>query len=269
LKFLRSDAVVAHVLTPSSIRLSLKSGDVLEAALWVGAEGRHSSLKQHVSFGQTRRHYGQHALVFDVAHTEAHGGRAFEHFTPDGPLAFLPLQGKRSAVVWSLSSELALSLKENPEALLHALIQHFGWGLGELTLAGDVSAYPLSLEMPWQTVSPRCLLIGDAAHAIHPVAGQGLNVGLRDVMRLVDHFQKTKERGLDSGSLTVLQAYDQQRKKDRWSMAAVTHALVRGFERPALRRPAAVAWDASVGMIKAFPVLKRRIMRHAMGLDAS
>lgn len=262
IQILTEEEVVQHATDTHTISLELRSKKSLSARLWIGAEGRTSPMRKALCPHALSWAYGQSALSFIVEHTEPHDGRAFEHFTPFGPLAFLPLPRHRSAVVWSLKHQTAKDLLATPKKLLHALIHHFGWGLGHLSLEGDVAHYPLSLLLPWTQAKGRRLIIGDAAHTIHPVAGQGLNLGLRDVFVLTAHLTTLRTLGLDFGFEPYLKTYVKKRRFDHLSMASFTHGLVEGLER----KLSAPFWTLGTSAVKAVPPLKRLITRHAMGL---
>jgi 2-octaprenyl-6-methoxyphenol hydroxylase len=255
----RPNEVIGYQEHASHLALTLKSGDTLMAKLMICADGKHSPMRQDISPKNLSWPYEQSALCFTVKHTKPHKQRAFEHFTDVGPLAFLPLKKDQSAVIWSLKNDLADQLMHNPHTLLHALINHFGWGLGDFTLTSRIAAYPLSLELPWTQNQNRRLLIGDAAHTIHPVAGQGLNLGIRDVFALINHIQEQRELGLDIG--LNLKNYTQKRRFDHRSMAFVTHGLVWGLEK----KWTTPIWRWGARAINLFPLLKTPLVRHAMG----
>lgn len=263
---LMPDTVKAWKPDDRGLCVTLESGLAFRTSLLAGAEGRMSRLREAIG-GSTLKHpYNQTALVLTVAHSQEHHHIAFEHFTPDGPLAFLPLQGKRSAVVWSLSPARAAALAADPHVLLHALIHHFGWGLGDLRIVSPIQTYPLSLIMPYQTWDVRTVLLGDAAHVIHPLAGQGLNVGLRDVAILSQKIRQAHALGLDIGSITLLEQMGKERRGDHWSMAALTHGLVRLFQwdNPLLNRGVALGFWG----VQRFSPLKKFLTRRAMGVHS-
>ena len=246
-------------LDPYGITLELDDGLSLKSKICVGADGKNSFLRQQISPHTLSRNYAQKALSFTIAHTKPHHNRAFEHFTNVGPLAFLPLSDQRSAVIWSVHSDLANRLSQAPSTLIHALFNHFGYGLGTLSLVSPILSYPLSLELPWTQNSNRQVLIGDAAHTIHPVAGQGLNLGIRDVFALADHLKKRHELGLDLG--LGLDSYSKRRTLDHRSMAFATHSLVHALE---------TNWTTPLWRLGAFVIdlcapLKESVVRQAMG----
>ncbi|TGW15548.1 hypothetical protein EIL50_01245 [bacterium NHP-B] len=252
--------VVHHTQHPSYLELHLDTKETLRTSLWIGAEGKNSPMRQHISPHTCSWSYDQKALVFTVHHTQDHNGRAFEHFTSKGPLAFLPLHNQSSAVIWSLEAPMADALTTSPTTLLHALLHHFGWGLGDMTLASPVAAYPLDLIMPLHHAQGRQLLVGDAAHSIHPVAGQGLNLGIRDAFILADHLKNRYQLGLDLGM--GLEDYLKRRRADYRSMAGATHGLVLGLQQ----KWTSPLWAFGTTFVDMCAPLKEAITRHAMGL---
>ena len=265
LTFRMPGQVVSWEASEDKTAVTLGSGEILMTSLLVGAEGRNSLIAEKLS-PQTWGHtYDQTALVFTLGHTEDHQNRAYEHFTPEGPLALLPLEGRQMGVVWSLKTQVANQLVEAPEVLLNALIQHFGWGLGTLTLLSQIQAYPLSLRMPRTSWGERVVLVGDGAHVLHPVAGQGLNVGFRDVVSLAEALSDARSLGLDPGSPSILGPWGKKRRPDQWGLAALTHGLVGLFEwLPPAFRPIIDAGLWGVGASHSF---KKRLIYRAMGLE--
>jgi 2-octaprenyl-6-methoxyphenol hydroxylase len=256
--------VVKTYLQEGRVMTVLQDGQIFQGSLLIASEGRHSPLRRFLSSQTLHLEYRQKALVGVVSHTEPHHHRAFEHFTEAGPLAFLPLPGgMRSAFVWSLRENLATFYERSPEALLHGMIHHFGHGFGSLSLQGPLKAYPLSLVMPLRCVGERQVLIGDAAHAFHPLAGQGLNVSFRDAFALFQTVEEGLRLGLDVGSLTQLRRYQKSRDPDRLSMGLLTHlcACVPGSSYRLLRRGV----DAGFWFVDAIPSLKKRLTMHATG----
>lgn len=249
------DSVTEKSTGLGSVKVFLENGPTFEARLVVNASGRHSSGQGAISWD-----YRQKALVFQVGHTLPHHNVAFEHFAPDGPLAFLPLKGNLSGVVWSLDTKRAEALASQPKILLNSLIQHFGWGLGDLTLSSEILSYPLTLYMPYAVTGHRQVFMGDAAHGIHPVAGQGLNLGLRDAFCLARSCFDLLSVGIDIGSTLALERYARLRGVDRWSMAGLTHLFAKGFQLSI----AAPFWDGGTTFLKMLPGLQNKIMRHAM-----
>lgn len=200
-----------------------------------------------------------------MTHTLSHENRAFEHFLPSGPLAFVPRPGNESALVWSVEEEkaavlMALSSEEFTEEV-QAL---FGDSLGTFTLSSRRWSYPLGVCLPKRLIDDRFALVGDAAHTFHPVAGQGLNIGFRDVAALAEVLLWAFSLGLDLGSSVVLKRYQQMRRMDILSMTLLTEGLVRVFST----QSRLLAPTRSIGfrIVKHCPPLKRFMIRHAMGI---
>jgi 2-octaprenyl-6-methoxyphenol hydroxylase len=208
--------------------------------------------------------YGQSGIVCTVAHERPHGGRAEEHFLPSGPFATLPLTGNRSSIVWTEKTGDAERLvADEPLVFETELERRFGLQLGELRVEGKPHAWPLGLTLARDFVKPRFALAGDAAHGIHPIAGQGLNLGFRDVAALAETIVEAHRLGLDPGSLAVLQRYERWRRFDTLEMGATTDVLNRLFsnDNPALR----ILRDVGLGLVDRLPALKRMFIREAAG----
>ena len=234
------------------------------APLVVGADGKDSWVRSQLGIFCRRQSYEQIAMITVCSHPAEHRGVAVELFTPDGPLAVLPMRQQQSAIVWSVRSPIMERLKdvsdeEAAEALNNLHMDHRGL----LTIVAPRKYYPLGLVMPHQTIGARTCLVGDAAHVIHPIAGQGVNVGFRDVAGLVETLSEARTLGLDIGSQQVLKTYCTKRRLDQATMALVTDGLVRLFGHPSW----ALSKIRQRGMqaIEHFPWLKQRMMRHAMG----
>lgn len=243
----------------------LNDGTTLSAALAVAADGRGSPTREGAGIGITRWAYDQTAIVCTVAHSRSHRNIAHEHFLPAGPFAILPLPGNRSSVVWTEKSHLAPAiLAQDDDSFLAELASRFGDFLGDIAVEGPRFSYPLSLQFANAYSAQRLVLAGDAAHGMHPVAGQGMNMGLRDVAALAEVLVDAKRLGLDLGHGSVLAHYARWRRFDNLLMLGLTDALVRLFsnEQPALR----VARDIGLAAVNRAGPLKRLFMRHAMGL---
>jgi 2-octaprenyl-6-methoxyphenol hydroxylase len=247
------------------IGAELSDGNMVAAALLVGADGARSVLRELAGIATVGWSYGQSAIVTTVAHERDHEGRAKEHFLPAGPFAILPLKGRRSSIVWTEESREAERILALPAAAFHAeLERRFGLELGEIAVAGPRRAYPLGLWVARSFVAARFALVGDAAHAIHPIAGQGLNLGLRDVAALAETVVDAARLGLDIGSPTVLERYQRWRRFDTLAMGAATDGLNRLFSNrsDALR----FVRDVGLGLVDRMPALKRFFIREAAGL---
>ncbi|MDA0241206.1 MAG: UbiH/UbiF/VisC/COQ6 family ubiquinone biosynthesis hydroxylase, partial [Proteobacteria bacterium] len=208
----------------------LSDGTAISAPVLIGADGRSSLVRDAVGIGLTQWSYRQSGIVCTVAHALPHNNVANEHFLPAGPFAILPLPGNQSSIVWTESSELAASLIDLPEAeFTEELAVRFGDFLGALSIVGPRWFYPLSLQYAESTVATRAALIGDAAHALHPIAGQGFNMGLRDVAALTDVLVDAWRLGLDIGTSPVLEKYQRWRRFDTLLMAGLTDGLNRLF----------------------------------------
>lgn len=208
----------------------LATGRVLSAPLIVGAEGRRSVVREAAGIGVTGWRYDQWACVVTVRMEKDHGNVAHEYFLPSGPFAILPLTDRRACIVWCETPRRAEALKAaSDEAFLSHLRRRFGDFLGRVTVEGPRFVYPLSLEMAERMAAPRAVLIGDAAHGVHPVAGQGLNMGLKDVAALVEVLAEAVRLGEDIGSMTVLERYARWRRFDNAALAAGFDGFVRLF----------------------------------------
>ncbi len=257
--------VVAQQVDTSGVTVTLASGDTLRAGMIVGADGRRSGTAARAGIKRTGWDYGQTALVCAIEHEKPHHGVAHQFFMPPGPLAILPLPGNRSSIVWSERSSMAQSIQALGEAdYLAALRPRFGDFLGEISLAGDRFTYPLNLTLANAFVSERLALVGDAAHGVHPIAGQGLNAGLRDVGALAEVLTEAKRRGEDIASPLVLARYQQWRRFDTASLAAATDMFNRLFssDNPLLR----LGRDIGMGVVGAIPGLRQNFIREAAGL---
>lgn len=255
---------VAVALEPGAAGVRL-----LRARLAVGADGRESPTRAAAGIGVTRWDYPQTAIVGTVAHERPHEGVAHEHFLPAGPFAMLPMvpaEGvNRSSIVWTERADLAPTMMRLSDAAFGAEIERrFGDTLGRIRPLGRRWAHPLGLLHAERYVDRRLALVGDAAHAIHPIAGQGLNLGLRDVAALAEAVVDAHRLGLDIGGAQVLARYQRWRRPDNLLLMAATDGLNRLFSNdlPPLR----LARDLGLAAVGRLPVLKRLFMRHAMGL---
>ena len=230
--------VEAVEVGPASARVRLADGRELDAALVVAAEGRGSTVRSLAGIGVTGWSYKQSGVVATVRHARPHGGVAYEHFLPGGPFAILPLTDNRASLVWTEPQRRAEALAAaSPERFEAHLRRRFGDFLGEVFVEGPRFAYPLGLQLAERWTAPRVALLGDAAHAIHPIAGQGLNLGLKDVAALAETLADASRRGEDIGAEAVLERYAAWRRFDTVALAGATDAFTRLFSNdfPPLR----------------------------------
>jgi 2-octaprenyl-6-methoxyphenol hydroxylase len=258
--------VVDQQLDSNEVSVTLNDGTVLTGRLLIGSDGRNSGTAQRAGIKRTGWEYGQTALVCAIDHELPHNGIAHQFFMPPGPLAILPLPGNRSSIVWSERTDTATKINAlDDTGYLQALRPRFGDFLGEISLAGKRFAYPLNLTIANNFIAERMALVGDAAHGMHPIAGQGLNAGLRDVAALAEVLTLAGRRGEDIGSPLVLERYQQWRRFDTASLAMATDVFNRLFsnDNPVLR----LGRDLGMGLVNALPGLRRGFIREAAGLS--
>lgn len=258
------DSVDDFAVGRSDVACRLGSGRTVRARLLVAADGGRSKLRALAGIGTVSWAYRQSGIVVTVEHERPHHGRAVEHFLPGGPFAILPLKGNRSSLVWSEREDLARRLVAGDEDIFRfELERRFGNQLGAITPLGKPRAYPLGLTLARAFVAERLALAGDAAHGIHPIAGQGLNLGFRDVAALAECIVESHRLGLDVGALPVLERYQSWRRFDSFEMGVTTDVLNRLFsnDNPILR----VARDVGLGLVDRLPSLKRRFIGEAAG----
>ena len=261
---LRASAVAGFENAGNDVDVSLADGEVISARLLVGADGAHSLIRERAGIANHGWSYDQSAIVTTVAHEREHNGRADEHFLPAGPFAILPLTGKRCSIVWTENTREAQRIVALPDDEFHKeLEKRFGLQLGELKVIGPRRAFPLGLFTARTFIGERLALIGDAAHIIHPIAGQGLNMGLRDVAALAEAIADAARLGLDPGGPDVLERYQRWRRFDTMTMGIATDGLNRLFSNHSdvLR----LARDIGLGLVERMPALKRMFIREAAG----
>ena len=258
------------------VRASLADGRAIEAGLVVAADGARSPLRQAAGIAVRTWACPQSGIVCALAHERPHGGVAFEHFLPSGPFAVLPLVDgpapgaagtplHRSSIVWTERHDLARHMMTvGPERFAAEAERRFGPALGGLALSGKRWIYPLRFGLADRMVAPRLALLGDAAHSIHPIAGQGLNLGLRDVAALTEVLTEAKRLGQDLGSMAVLRRYERWRRADNTALALAMDGLNRLFSNDL--GPLRLARDLGLAAVGRLPAAKRLFMRHAMGL---
>lgn len=266
LTLLSGESVVAQDISARGVTVNLASGKVLSGRVLISCDGRASGTAQRAGIKRQGWGYGQTALVTAVRHEHNHDGIAHQFFMPSGPLAILPLPGgHHSSIVWSETDAAAAEIQAlDDDAYLAALRPRFGDFLGEIALAGARFTYPLSLTLADAFVKPRLALVGDAAHGVHPIAGQGLNLGFRDVAALAEVLIMAHRRGEDIGAVDVLERYERWRRFDSTTLALGMDSVNRLFsnDNPLLR----AGRDLGLGLVNALPGLRRHFMRQAAGL---
>lgn len=246
-------------------RVTLDDGTTLTAALLVGADGRTGRTATRAGIKRRVTDYGQTALVCAVGHEKPHHGIAHQFFMPPGPLAILPLTGNRSSIVWSETTSQAAAIQAlSEDDYLEVLRPRFGSFLGQIHLAGARYTYPLNMTLAASFTAARLALVGDAVRGIHPIAGQGLNAGLRDVAALAEVVLLAHRRGEDIGRSDVLARYARWRRFDSTTLALTSDGFNRLFssDNPILR----LGRDLGLGAVGALPGLRRAILREAAGL---
>ncbi len=260
--------VTRHQQDEGSIDLHLSDGRIINTSLVIACDGVDSAMRKQAEIGAWRHVYNQTAIVCSVRHERPHRGVAHERFLASGPFAILPLPGHISSIVWTerdVIAERILQLERDELAV--ELQRRFGGFLGGLSMTGPVWRYPLRAVMAHEMFTGRLVLAGDAAHAIHPVAGQGFNLGIRDCITLAEVLGDGRKIGLDPGDRTLLDDWARKRRVDVQSLFAVTHGLNRLFSN---RDPAlAILRRTGLELVNRTPPLKRFFMRDAMGMTGS
>ncbi|MDD1605542.1 MAG: 2-octaprenyl-6-methoxyphenyl hydroxylase [Methylococcaceae bacterium] len=261
--------VVGLASDADKICVSIQQGDesiTLTAKLLIGADGGQSSIRKLLNIAQQITEYGQTALVTTVKSTLAHKNTAFERFTTSGPLALLPTANNQCAVVWTRSTDDAQALMQSSEAdFLAELQQCFGYKLGKLSLTAPRRSFPLSLIRAEKMRANRAVIIGNAVHQLHPVAGQGFNLGLRDVMQLADRLISQHQAAKDIGADDFLTEYSAARQKDHDLVINFTNNVIRIFSNDWL--PLAAARNVGLTLLDHIPKAKSLLSRYAMGLE--
>jgi 2-octaprenyl-6-methoxyphenol hydroxylase len=247
------------------VRLELADGRAFRAALVAAAEGKESATRSAAGIGVRRWDYAQTGIVCTLRHPRPHGGLALERFFPDGPFARLPMRGERSSIVWALRRDrAALVTALDDRGFLGEVADRCGDELGELSLEGPRWAYPLALVWADRYVDRRLVLVGDTARGIHPIAGQGWNLALRDVAAIAELVVDRVRLGLDPGDGAALERYAAWRRFDSLVLVAVTDGINRLFANDLF--PLSLARNAGLALVERLPPAKRFFMRHAMGL---
>jgi 2-octaprenyl-6-methoxyphenol hydroxylase len=261
---LRATAVTGFDTAPNAVSVRFADGGELSTRLLVGADGAKSAIREQAGIVTHGWTYDQSAIVTTVGHERPHNGRAEEHFLPSGPFAILPLTGNRVSIVWTETAREAKRMVALPDDEFHdELEKRFGLHLGDIEVIGPRRAFPLGLFTARSFIAERLALIGDAAHIIHPIAGQGLNMGLRDVAALAEAIADAARLGLDIGGVDVLERYQRWRRFDTMTMGVATDGLNRLFSNHSdvLR----LARDIGLGLVERLPALKRMFIREAAG----
>lgn len=248
----------------AGITASLANGETIRAKLAVAADGRESPMRELMGLSVISWSYAQWGIVATVAHDKPHNGVAYEHFLPAGPFAILPMTGNRSSLVWTETETLAPSMMQLADADFDAEIaRRFGSHLGTTKAAGPRWSYPLKFHLARGYVKPRFALAGDSAHGIHPIAGQGFNLGLKDAAALSEIVLDAARLGLDIGALDTLQRYERWRRFDSLVMSFAMDGLNRLFSNDIA--PLRVLRDVGLGLVDAVGPARRFFMRHAGG----
>ncbi len=250
---------------PQRQQVQLDDGRLLSARLLIGADGKHSRVRDYAGIHAQVSDYGQQALVAVVTTEKPHRETAWQRFLPTGPLAFLPLHDGRCSIVWSAtSSEAQRLLALDDAAFCETLGKAFDLRLGRITACGERALFPLCKQHADNYVRERIALVGDAVHVIHPLAGQGVNLGLKDIMELAGVLTEARARGRDIGAFSVLRRYERARKGDNLAMMTAMDVFKHLFGSRII--PLRWARNAGLNLVDAAPLLKNRIMRAAMGL---
>nr|WP_253913436.1 FAD-dependent monooxygenase [Pseudoruegeria sp. HB172150] len=257
--------VTGHEVTEANATVTLSDGRTLTAKMIVGADGMASPTAQRAGIGRMGWSYSQTSFSCAIAHDRPHHGIAHQFFMPPGPLGILPLKGNRSSIVWTEDEAAAARISTlDDDAYIAMLRPRIGDYLGDFRLEGKRFAYPVPLSIAHRFAAPRVALVGDAAHRVHPLAGQGLNAGLKDVGALAEVLVTAARRGEDIGRLDVLDRYERWRRFDVAALALATDGVNRLFsnDNTLLR----MGRDLGLGVINALPGLRRTLMREAAGV---
>jgi 2-octaprenyl-6-methoxyphenol hydroxylase len=263
---LRATAVTSYDANEGGIDVTLADGSVIAASLLIAADGARSKLRERAGIPTHGWDYDQAGIVVTVGHERDHHGRAEEHFLPAGPFAILPLTGNRSSLVWTEKRSEAVRIIALPEAeFLGELEQRFGLHLGEIKVLDKPRSFPLGYFVARSFIAERLALVGDAAHVIHPIAGQGLNMGLKDVAALAEVVVDAARLGIDLGQADVLERYQRWRRFDTMAMGLATNALNLLFSnRSTVLR---TVRDIGLGLVDRAPPVKEIFIRQAAGLS--
>ena len=255
---------VVHIDYGAGVVATLKDGSIVRARLCFAADGRNSPTRAAAGLKTIGWDYGQTGIVTTVEHARPHDGVAQEYFLPGGPFAILPMVGNRASLVWTESHEAAKTILAMDDAdFANEMRARFGDYLGDCAPVGPRWSYPLSLQLARDYVRPRLALVGDAAHAIHPIAGQGLNLGWRDVAAAAEVVIEAARLGQDIGALDVLERYQQWRRFDNVALSLMMDAMNRLFSNDIA--PLRLVRDMGLGLVNLMGPARRLFMRHAGG----
>lgn len=264
IRFIAPAALTDLTIEPGHVTASLSNGETLNAKLAIACDGRGSPMREKMGLRTIGWSYAQTGIVATVEHERPHNGVAYEHFLPSGPFAILPVTGNRSSLVWTERKDLAPAMMALDEDAFNAEIaKRFGDHLGATKAAGPRWSYPLSFHLARSWVAPRFALAGDSAHGIHPIAGQGLNLGFKDAAALAETLLDAARLGLDIGGLGTLQRYERWRRFDSFTLAAATDGMNRLFSNDIA--PLRIVRDLGLGIVDQIAPLRRLFMRHAGG----
>ena len=262
------ESVAGYTATLVGVQAQLGSGGEIGAKLLIAADGKRSRLREAARIKGVSWSYPQIGIVTTVAHAKPHHGKAVQHFLPGGPFAILPLKGNRSSIVWTEDKAMGEAIMAANEAtFLAALVKRFGPKLGDIALAGPRQSFPLDFQVARSFVAERLALVGDAARVVHPLAGQGLNIGLRDVAALTEIIVQDVRLGLDIGAASLLERYQRWRRFDSAFSAVVMDGLNRLFSNE--NAPLRALRDLGLGVLDDAPWLKRALVREAAGLSGN
>ncbi|HCE1606565.1 TPA: 2-octaprenyl-6-methoxyphenyl hydroxylase [Vibrio parahaemolyticus] len=248
--------------TQENVTLELASGELLNAKLLVAADGAVSQCCQQIGLELSEHDFDQVAVIANIVTQEPHQGRAFERFTENGPVALLPMSDNRMSLVWCLRPDEAQIVMELPESeFLERLQQDFGWRLGAMQKVGLRASYPLLLRHRKQNISHRFAIVGNAAQTLHPIAGQGFNLGIRDVVTLAEELVK---QGEDVGRYQGLIRFSQRREADRNETIWLTSSLVHIFSNDLLAMR--IGRNAALAAMDNLSIFKQPLLRHTLGL---
>lgn len=262
----QSNPVTSFTKNAASVDVTLKSGDIIIAKLLIAADGVRSHIRTMAKIRTMNWQYGQSGIVTTVAHERPHNGQAEEHFLPSGPFAILPLKGNRSSLVWTETEENADKLVNGDDLIFEVeLERRFGHKLGTIKQEGGRRAFPLGLTLARDYVQDRLALVGDAAHGIHPIAGQGLNLGFKGAAALAQTIVEADRLGMDIGTIDVLERYQLWRRFDTVQMGMTTDVLNRMFSNNIV--PLRHIRDFGLGLVEHMPKLKSYFIEQAAGLQ--